>query len=202
MYKLVTFTRKKPPLSWQYTTYETTLCAASSYKYLGVHLTNELSWNLHINAAAAQASCSHLRNLAYKTYIRPKVEYASATWSPQQYYLTQKSWSPSEWCCTLYHFVMLTWNQHNSTKNIHLVLIFQLPISPAPSSPFLLLSLVCPHLISRTARLRLITTESFALHQTYLRPHPLPQQLLLPRQHRHYEQAARAYYSYNWPPPF
>lgn len=71
------------------------LTAVSSYKYLGVHITSNLSWSLHIekiinnanrmlgylrrNFSAAPSS---LKLLLYKTLIRSKLEYATPVWDP------------------------------------------------------------------------------------------------------------------------
>ena len=73
---------------------------ASSYKYLGIHLTHNLSWATHIHTICAKASRSlgylrrnlrnspnNIRKLAYQTFVRPQLEFASPTWSPYQNYL-------------------------------------------------------------------------------------------------------------------
>lgn len=52
---LVTLTRKKSPLWNQYTIKD------PSYEYIGVHFARNLSWNLHIDTVAVQAS----RTLGY-----------------------------------------------------------------------------------------------------------------------------------------
>lgn len=65
-YKLVTITRKYPPLSCQYTINRTTLCTASSYRYPGVHLTNNLSRNLLIETLTEQAYLPWLHRTEFK----------------------------------------------------------------------------------------------------------------------------------------
>ena len=74
----------------------TLLDSASSYKYLGVTLTSDLSWSLHIANC-----CNTTRRLIgllyrqfyqhtslpcllrlYKSFIRPHLEYASVVWNP------------------------------------------------------------------------------------------------------------------------
>lgn len=67
----------------------------NSYKYLGVHITTNLSWAIHteyvINNANRRlgylcpnfsSSPSNLKHLLYKTRIRPKLEYATSVWDP------------------------------------------------------------------------------------------------------------------------
>lgn len=67
----------------------------NSYKYLGVHITSNLTWNKHIEYITNQANRllgylrrnfsrapSSLKLLLYKTLLRPKLEYASTIWDP------------------------------------------------------------------------------------------------------------------------
>ena len=66
-----------------------------SAQYLGVDITSDLSFTQHINRTTANASkslgylkcniltkTSAIREAAYKTIVRPQVEYASSVWSP------------------------------------------------------------------------------------------------------------------------
>ena len=66
-----------------------------SLKYLGVTITQNLSWKEHITKIINKANstrgflqrnlrqCSiNVKSLAYVTYVRPIVEYASVVWSP------------------------------------------------------------------------------------------------------------------------
>ena len=70
-------------------------CTINSWKYLGINITNNLSWNKHIAniVSKAHSVCGFLqRNLrqcsssvkakAYFASVRPTVEYASVIWSP------------------------------------------------------------------------------------------------------------------------
>lgn len=98
--KLVPFTRKHTNLDFAYRLSNSPIGSASAYKYLGVELTSDLSWVSHINTITANASRTlgylkrnlksappHLRKLAFETYVRPKLEYASSIWAPHQSYL-------------------------------------------------------------------------------------------------------------------
>ena len=71
------------------------LCEISSDKYLGVILDNRLSFNSHIDEIVSKATkllnlcrrnlhmCSpELKEIAYKSLVRPHLEYASPAWSP------------------------------------------------------------------------------------------------------------------------
>ena len=63
--------------------------------FLGVHLSKDLPWNTHVNNITSTAyktlgfvkrnvntTNQSVRELAYKTLVRPQLEYASNVWSP------------------------------------------------------------------------------------------------------------------------
>lgn len=98
--KVVSFSRKQSLSLHSYLLYNSPLSVSTSYKYLGVHLSDNLSWSNHIDAITSSASKTlgylrrnlfsappHLRKLAYETYVRPILEFASAVWNPHQKYL-------------------------------------------------------------------------------------------------------------------
>ena len=64
---------------------------------VGVTINNDLTWNHHINNITNKANASlrfikrniktnsiKTKELAYQTYVRPKVEYCSVVWDPWQ----------------------------------------------------------------------------------------------------------------------
>ena len=66
-----------------------------SGKYLGVHLTNDLTWHKHIDSTMAKASktlgflrrnlgdCNmQVKSTAYTSLVRPTLEYSSSVWNP------------------------------------------------------------------------------------------------------------------------
>lgn len=78
-----------------YSINNSTLVSVSSYKYLGIHITNDLSWNIHVQYVTNNANRLlgylkrnfslaplSLKLLLYKTLVRPKLEYAASIWSP------------------------------------------------------------------------------------------------------------------------
>lgn len=88
----VSRTASNPPA---YQLNNTILESVTSYRYLGVHITSDLTWSLHINHIVnnANRTLGYLRRnfssapaslklLLYKTLIRSKLEYASAVWDP------------------------------------------------------------------------------------------------------------------------
>ena len=69
--------------------------AAASHTYLGIGINNKLSWAEHISNTVSKAnkvlgllrrnlySCSpFVKETAYKTLVRPKLEYCSSFWDP------------------------------------------------------------------------------------------------------------------------
>src|SRR5271170_106081 len=67
----------------------------TKYKYLGIYITSDLTWDTHINFICSKANqalgfikrqlgkCSQEVKLkAYVTLVRPHLEYASCTWDP------------------------------------------------------------------------------------------------------------------------
>ena len=79
------------------------LAQVKSGKYLGVTLTENLSWNAHVDQVTKKAnnslaflrrnlsSCpSHIKAKSYQTMVRPVVEYASSAWDPHTDRNTEK----------------------------------------------------------------------------------------------------------------
>ena len=93
-------TKSRNPILMQYTLHDQILEAVDHAKYLGVELSSNLGWNRHIQSITSKASKSLgfikrnlkvknkvVRETAYKTLVRPQLEYASTVWSPH----TQKN---------------------------------------------------------------------------------------------------------------
>lgn len=68
----VSFHRRTNPLVYNYTLHNSFLQLASSYKYLGIHISSDLSWTLHINHVISTAR----RSLGY---IQRTLKFAPAT---------------------------------------------------------------------------------------------------------------------------
>lgn len=88
-----TVTRKKKRLEFQYTLNNNHIVPRNEVSYLGLTITSNLKWGNHINNLCAKAfkklcflrrklgkSQSTVKLNAYKTLIRPTLEYASAVW--------------------------------------------------------------------------------------------------------------------------
>ena len=88
-------TRKHNPITYNYTINDISIQEVSSTKYLGVTITNDLSWSTHITNITSKAlsakaflqrnlkSCpTQIKLKCYNAMIRPILEYANPVWSP------------------------------------------------------------------------------------------------------------------------
>ena len=88
-------TCKKFPTLFQYTLNGLHISKVNSTRYLGVTISSNLSWNTHVDNICKNANstlgllrrvlggCSHkVKDTAYRTLVRPKLEYASSVWNP------------------------------------------------------------------------------------------------------------------------
>ena len=88
-------TRKGKPLNTKYILHNVELESVSAAKYLGVTIADDLSWSPHIDNTTKKASQTldflkrnvrvhnkDLKSIAYKTLVRPQLEYASTVWYP------------------------------------------------------------------------------------------------------------------------
>ena len=86
-------TRKVEPLNTKYILHNVELESASAAKYLGVTIADDLSWSPHIDNTTKKANQTlgflkrnirvhnkDLKSIAYKTLVRPQLEYASTVW--------------------------------------------------------------------------------------------------------------------------
>jgi hypothetical protein len=68
-----------------YLLHNTTLETVPSSKYLGITISNDLTWNKHINnitTKANQVQSERLKSTANKTLVKRQLEYSSTVWSP------------------------------------------------------------------------------------------------------------------------
>ena len=93
--EVIRVTKKRNPITANYNIHGQDLNFVKDGKYLGVQISESLSWNAHIASTAKKASNSLAflrRNLtscppdvkaqSYKTLVRPILEYASTVWDP------------------------------------------------------------------------------------------------------------------------
>ena len=90
----------RSPHQFTYTLNNTILQETSNHPYLGVDISNDMSWNSHIDRISSKAnrtlgflrrnlhSCpKHIKEISYKTLVRPILDYCSSVWDPH----TQKA---------------------------------------------------------------------------------------------------------------
>ena len=88
-------TNKKNPIRHNDFIHGQKLATKSDSKYLGVTISNNLSWSKHVNNISKKANyimaffrrifrpaSQQAKSTAYKTFVRPTLEYASTVWSP------------------------------------------------------------------------------------------------------------------------
>ena len=93
--QVIHVTRSKNIINTSYILHNPSLESVPSATYLGVTISQDLSWNTHIDNITKKANQSlgflrrnikvHLQALkatAYSTLVRPQLEYCSAVWSP------------------------------------------------------------------------------------------------------------------------
>ena len=96
-------TCKKIPTMFQYSLAGLLISRVSSAQYLGVTVTENLSWNEHINQICKKANSTlgllrrilsvcdtKVKDTAHRTLVRPKLEYACCAWNPNRTSLKQR----------------------------------------------------------------------------------------------------------------
>ena len=94
---VIHMSRKKHSIGTLYYLQDTPLEISTKQRYLGVDLSNDLNWSHPINSITTRAnktlsllrrnlkSCSpYIKNIAYKTLVRPQLEHCSPIWDPYE----------------------------------------------------------------------------------------------------------------------
>ena len=94
-FSVLRVTRKRNPLQHQYTMMDVALAEVKHHPYLGVELSDDLTWATHIAKITGKPNrslntihmnlydCLHkVKETAYKSFVRPNLEYASSVWDP------------------------------------------------------------------------------------------------------------------------
>ena len=113
-------TRSRSPSIFNYTLHGTTLKSTETTKYLGVTLTNDLTWGKHVDNIRAKANqqlafirrnirtrSSSTKEKLYNTLVRPHIEYAATVWDPhiskQKHSLEMVQRRAARWVTNIYH---------------------------------------------------------------------------------------------------
>ena len=94
--EVIHITTKKKHTLYNYTLQCHTLSSVPQIQYLGVHTSHDLKWNAHINSISSKANqtlgflkrnlrinSSTSKENAYKSIVRPKLEYCNTVWDPK-----------------------------------------------------------------------------------------------------------------------
>ena len=93
--QVIHITKSKTPIKNNYFLHGIQLESVPSAKYLGIDVSEDLSWSPHINRICKKANQTlgflrrnlkikneSVKAMAFKTLVRPQLEYASVVWSP------------------------------------------------------------------------------------------------------------------------
>ena len=93
--QVISITNKVKPIIGRYQVHDHILEQVICAKYLGIYIDSKLAFNTHVDAIVKKTnstraflaiyfhrSCRKVKQMAYTTYIRPTVEYASPVWDP------------------------------------------------------------------------------------------------------------------------
>lgn len=88
-------TRKKDPLIFPYSINGAELAEVKEFQYLGIHLTHDLNWSVHVDNICNRAmhklwslrrklhdATPEVKTMAYKMTVLPVLTYASHVWKP------------------------------------------------------------------------------------------------------------------------
>ena len=95
--KVIHITKKKTPILHDYKLHGLTPQSTKNVKYLEVNISDDLSWTKHINQLTTkgyntlkfikrniQTHYRKIKESAFKTYVRPLLEYSASIWDPWQ----------------------------------------------------------------------------------------------------------------------
>ena len=93
--QVISITNKVKPIIGRYQIHDHILEQVNCAKYLGIYIDSKLAFDKHVDAIVKKANSTHaflarniprfcrkVKQMAYATYIRPTVEYASPVWDP------------------------------------------------------------------------------------------------------------------------
>ena len=120
-------TLSSKPISFSYSIHNTILENVPYTKYLGVTIQSNLKWDVHVKQALAKATRSlhvlkwNLKSTrevcerAYRSLVRPQVEYSASVWSP---WLAKSKVQLERVQCQTAHYVCNTYSRHSSVTDM------------------------------------------------------------------------------------
>jgi len=93
--EVISITRKRKPVLYEYTLHGQKLKHVDTVKYLGVQIAHDLRWDKHIDYITSKANSTlgflrrninisnpHVKEQSYQTLVRPVLEYSQTVWDP------------------------------------------------------------------------------------------------------------------------
>ena len=123
--EVIRITKKENTVLFDYQLHGITLQLTKNAKYLGIQISDDLAWSKHINQITTksnntlkfiqrniQTNIHKIKETAYKTYVRPLLEYSARVWDPwQKNYINQIE-------MVLHRAVPLIFNDYNFTSSV------------------------------------------------------------------------------------
>ena len=126
--QVIRFSNKRCPVTSKYILGGKSVPLDNECRYLGVKMQNTLHWGSHISTIVSKAyrtlymimrvfrGCSrNVKEMAYKSIVRPQLEYASSAWDPSQDYLIRELEGVQRKAA---RFVMGDFRQHSSVTRM------------------------------------------------------------------------------------
>ena len=101
--QVISIANKVKPIIGKYQIHDHIMEHVNCAKYLGIYIDSKLAFNTHADAIVKKANstyailarkiprcCRKVKQMAYATYIKPTVEYASPVWDPHTKHNTDK----------------------------------------------------------------------------------------------------------------
>ena len=94
--EVIHISTQKYPIIHTYTLLDHTLLSVPQIKYLGIHISQDLKWNSHINSISSKANqtlgflkrnlkinSQTIKEKAYTSIVHPKLKFCSTVWDPK-----------------------------------------------------------------------------------------------------------------------
>ena len=101
--QVISITNKVKPIIGKYQIHDRILEQVHCAKYLGIYIDSKVAFGTHVDAIMKKANstraflarsiprcCRKVKQMAYATYIRPNLEYASPVWDPHKIEMVQR----------------------------------------------------------------------------------------------------------------
>ena len=124
--QVIHITHNKKVIQHQYSLHSHILKSVDSAKYLGVTISSDFKWNSHIDNTVTKANrvlsflrrnvkSTKLKGKAFKTLVRPTLEYAATVWDPHTAHNINRLEMVERWAA---RYAADVWDRHASVTAI------------------------------------------------------------------------------------